>query len=74
MGGANSGAPGESDTLFVGNLGFNTTEDSLGGFFSQCGDVKQVRIALSEDGRSRGFGHVEFFSAESAKKALELAG
>jgi len=70
----NGGEGGESDTLFVGNLGFSTNEDSLGGFFSQIGEIKAVRIALNEEGRSRGFGHVEFMSAEDAKKALELAG
>lgn len=29
---------------------------------------------MDEDGRSRGFGHVEFETAEAAQKALELSG
>ena len=66
MGGENSGVAGESDTLFVGNLGFNTTEEALGQFFSEAGEVRAVRIALNEEGRSRGFGHVEFHDPQSA--------
>jgi len=67
-------AAGESNTLFVGNLGFRTTEDAIYQFFGECGTVTQVRIAQGEDGRPRGFAHVEFDSAESAKKAMEYNG
>lgn len=66
MGNENSGQPGEADTVFCGNLGFSTSEDALGQFFGQIGDVKAVRIAMGEDGRSRGFGHVEFYKPEDA--------
>ena len=54
---------GEATTLFVGNLGFRTTRDSIEYFFTGCG-VKDVRIALGEDERPRGFAHVEFESPE----------
>ena len=71
MGGPTSGAPGEADTVFCGNLGFHTTEDTIWEFFGQAGEVKSVRIAMGEDGRPRGFCHVEFASPESATKAME---
>ena len=61
MGGPTSGKAGEADTIFCGNLGFNTTEDTIWEFFGQAGTVKTVRIATNpEDGRPRGFCHVEF--------------
>jgi nucleolin len=72
--GANSGAAGEATTLFVGNLGFRTTEDGLAHFFSECGEVKAVRIAMGEDGRPKGFAHVEFTTPDAATKAVALNG
>ena len=53
-------APGEITCLFVGNIGFYTTEESVRGFFADAGEITSVRIALGEDGRARGFCHVEF--------------
>jgi nucleolin len=69
-----SGAPGESNTIFCGNIGFYTTEDTIRGFFGQKGEVTTVRIAMGEDGRARGFCHVEFASPADATQAMELMG
>jgi RNA recognition motif-containing protein len=41
--------------------------------FESIGNIKAVRIAM-RDGQARGFGHVEFYDNESAKKACGLAG
>ena len=72
MGGPTSGVAGESDTIFCGNLGFNTTEDAIWEFFGQAGTVKTVRIATNpEDGRPRGFCHVEFEEPAGAQAAME---
>ena len=76
---APGGAPrgdsnGESTTLFVGNLGFRTQAHNIQEFFASCGEIKDVRIALNEEGRAKGFAHVEFESHEAAKKALEFNG
>lgn len=75
-GGATSGAAGESKTVFCGNLGFRTTEDTIRQFFEQCGEVATVRIAKNpEDDRPRGFCHIEFIDPASASKAVaELNG
>jgi nucleolin len=67
-------AGGESTTLFVGNLGFRTDQRGLSNFFSKCGPIKDVRIAMGEDGRPKGFAHVEFESTDAAKSALDLNG
>ena len=72
--GPTSGAAGESDTIFCGNLGFHTTENTIYEFFGQAGSVKNVRIAMQEDGRAKGFCHVEFNSPADATAAMGLAG
>lgn len=72
--GGNGGDDSTATTLFCGNLGFNTQPDTLRQFFSSCGDIKDVRVAMNEEGRSRGFAHIEFESNEGAKAALALNG
>lgn len=65
---------GDVHTIFVGNLGFKTTENSVRNFFSKVGNVVSCRIAKHEDGRAKGFCHVDFDSADSVQKAIALAG
>ncbi|KAF4574485.1 hypothetical protein EYR36_005821 [Pleurotus pulmonarius] len=63
-----------SQTLFVGNLSFGVSEDSLWEFFGEYGSVKNVRLPTDrESGRPKGFGYVEFDDVESATKAYEGA-
>lgn len=61
-------------TVFIGGLSYQSTKESVEGFFAQCGPVKSVRIALNEDGRPRGFAHVEFESEDAVSKAVALSG
>lgn len=65
---------GDVHTIFVGNLGFKTNENSVRNFFSKVGNVVSCRIAKHEDGRAKGFCHVDFDSADSVQKAIALAG
>merc|ERR1739845_214765 len=62
-----------SSTIFVGNLSFNSTEDSIANLFSSCGAVKEVRIAY-KDGKARGFAHVEFASTDAVDEAIKMVG
>lgn len=57
-GGAGGESQGESTTIFVGNLSFKSNQQSLGNFFSECGEVTDVRIALGDDGKMKGYAHV----------------
>merc|ERR1719246_340201 len=74
LNGPTSGAAGEADTVFCGNLGFHTTENAIWEFFGNAGTVQSVRIAMGEDGRPRGFCHVQFESPDFATKAMEFQG
>src|SRR3954453_9211903 len=60
-----------SNRLYVGNLSFNTNEDTLQDAFSRCGDVSEVKIVTDrETGRSRGFAFVSMSDATGAKNAI----
>lgn len=57
--------------LFVGNLSFSATEQSLKDTFSQCGTVESAKIITDRDtGRSKGFGFVEMSSDSEATDAI----
>ncbi|MFN8640153.1 MAG: RNA-binding protein [Candidatus Binatia bacterium] len=58
--------------LYVGNLSFQTTEDSLRAAFAEGGrSVTEVKIMLERDtGRSRGFAFVEMGSDADAQSAI----
>lgn len=59
-------------TVCVGNLSYATTEENLGDFFHEGGcKVKSVHIPMGQDGKSRGFGFIEFQDRESADLALK---
>ena len=56
--------------LYVGNLPFNTTDESLQEIFAQAGSVQSAKIITDRDtGRSKGFGFVAM-GDESAEKAI----
>jgi cold-inducible RNA-binding protein len=58
--------------IFVGNLAFGTTEDSVRSMFAQYGTIERVSIVADRDtGRSRGFGFVEMTDGTEANRAIE---
>ena len=69
-----NGAAGQSDTIFCGNISFNTEEQTLKDFFSDVGTVTEVRFATGEDGRRRGFCHIQFETPEEAVEAVKKTG
>jgi RNA recognition motif-containing protein len=61
-----------SNTLFVSNFPFTTTEDELRGAFEGIGAIRSVRIIVDrETGKSRGFAFVELAEPEAADVAIE---
>ncbi|NJL99186.1 MAG: RNA-binding protein [Synechococcaceae cyanobacterium RM1_1_27] len=59
-------------TIFVGNLSFKADEESIKAFFSQYGEIKQVKLPLDmETGRKRGFAFVEFEDESNEQAAID---
>jgi RNA recognition motif-containing protein len=58
--------------LYVGNLSYDTNEETLRAAFAEAGTVKSVSILIDRDtGRSRGFGFVEMGSDADAQNAIK---
>ena len=58
--------------IFVGNLSFGATEETLRSMFENYGAVERVSIVTDrETGRSRGFGFVEMTNADEAERAID---
>ena len=58
--------------LYVGNLSYSTTDQSLTERFSQFGTVASAKIVMDRDsGRSKGFGFVEMSTDEEAQTAID---
>jgi RNA recognition motif-containing protein len=57
--------------VFVGNLGFDITEDDLRVHFSKCGELREIKVATFEDsGKCKGFAWVEFDDIDAAVSAV----
>jgi RNA recognition motif-containing protein len=57
--------------LYVGNLAYSITDDSLNQHFAEFGPVNSAKVMMDRDsGRSKGFGFVEMGSAEAAQAAI----
>ncbi|GMO38406.1 MAG: RNA-binding protein [Termitinemataceae bacterium] len=58
--------------IYVGNLSYRTTEDTLRNYFSTYGTVASTKIIVDrETGNSKGFGFVEMSTDEEAAAAME---
>uniref|UniRef100_A0A8C5B248 Probable RNA-binding protein 19 n=1 Tax=Gadus morhua TaxID=8049 RepID=A0A8C5B248_GADMO len=63
-------------TLFIKNLNFSTTEETLQETFAKCGKVSSCTVSKKKDktGKmlSMGYGFVQYQKPESAQKAMRL--
>lgn len=59
--------------MYVGNLEYSVTEDTLRDFFASKGfETKDIKVIKDKySGRSKGFGFVEVESDEVLQKAIE---
>jgi cold-inducible RNA-binding protein len=56
--------------LYVGNLPYSATDESLAETFAPYGSVESAKVINGPDGRSRGFGFVEMTTDEEAQAAI----
>ena len=57
--------------LYVGNLTYGTTDDTLRQLFEEHGAVTSAQVIMDRDtGRSKGFGFVEMGSDQEAQAAI----
>ena len=72
---ANSLQPWELETgskqLFVGGLLPNVSEQELRDYFEEYGDLWECRLMTYKDGKSRGFGFVQFLNKNSMDFVLK---
>ncbi|KAL2946254.1 hypothetical protein AAZX31_20G003400 [Glycine max] len=62
-----------SKTIVTRNLSYSVERADLENLFKPCGEVVDVRLHTDAEGRFRGFGHVEFATAEAAQKSKIIA-
>ncbi len=61
-----------NNKLYVGNLPFSATNDSITESFSVAGTVTSANVIVDRDtNRSKGFGFVEMGTEEEANAAIE---
>ena len=57
--------------LYVGNLSYDTTEDTIRTLFAQAGDIAEIAFIMDRDtGRPKGFGFVTMQTEEGAQEAI----
>jgi RNA recognition motif-containing protein len=57
--------------IYVGNLSFQSTEDSIRAAFAEAGEVTEVKLVLDRlSGQSRGFAFVTMASAAATANAI----
>ena len=62
---------GKSMKIYVGNLSYNSTEETIRNQFSQFGEVTSVEIVMDKiSGKSKGFGFVEMPDENNARSAI----
>eukprot|EP00232_Nephroselmis_pyriformis_P016762 CAMPEP_0182878580 /NCGR_PEP_ID=MMETSP0034_2-20130328/15439_1 /TAXON_ID=156128 /ORGANISM="Nephroselmis pyriformis, Strain CCMP717" /LENGTH=642 /DNA_ID=CAMNT_0025011473 /DNA_START=1 /DNA_END=1929 /DNA_ORIENTATION=+ len=61
-------------TIYVKNVPWRCEPKDLEEFFKHCGEVEDIRRALNDDGKLKGFCHVQFTDAAAVEKAIVLSG
>jgi RNA recognition motif-containing protein len=57
--------------VYVGNLSYNTTEDTLRTLFAEYGEIESVNLITDRDtGRPKGFAFVEMSTEQAARAAI----
>ena len=65
--------PAACQSVFIGNLSFDITEELVRQTFAHCGDIKEVRF-LQRDGQFKGCGFLDFHDSSPVDLAIKLNG
>ncbi len=58
--------------IYIGNLSFNTTEDTLKSLFAEFGEVESVKVIKDRfSGKPKGFAFLEMPSNSEADQAIK---
>ncbi len=58
--------------IYLGNLSFNTTEDTLKALFAEYGEIESIKVIKDRfSGRPKGFGFIEMPSNSEADQAIK---
>ena len=61
----------EKNKLYVGNLSYSVTDESLAELFASFGEVTEAKVIIDKfSGRSKGFGFVTMADEKAAEKAI----
>ena len=61
-----------SKRIFVGNLGFDTTRETLQDHLACCGEILDIHVATFEDtGKCKGYAWIEFAELEAGEAAVK---
>ncbi|KAF2001243.1 RNA binding domain-containing protein [Amniculicola lignicola CBS 123094] len=60
-----------NNTLYVGNLYYEVTEEQIKRVFSRFGSVNSVKLVYDNRGMSRGFAYIEYTTVADAQAAID---
>lgn len=58
--------------VFLKNIPEDVTEQRVREMFSKVGSITSLKVAFGDDGKSKGFGFINFETSEQAKAAVDL--
>jgi nucleolin len=62
------------DTVFIGKLSYDVTDEHIHELFQNCGKIKEIRWLNDAQGNFKGAGFVQFEDPSSVDKAVEFNG
>ena len=57
--------------VLVRNIALDVTQQQVFDMFKKYGGIKSCKLEMYPDGKSRGFGYIQFESEEAAANAIE---
>ena len=66
--------PKREFSIFFGNLSLKSKENNIRNFLSDCDEILDITIAKNENGKMKGFAHIDFDSKEAVEKVIQKNG